>query len=230
MSAYIKHVGRKYYFDMTNIKADYTFLHANACSRRKQRELKRLDPYAHRVGQHLRFRTPEDLQKHIDKYFESCMTKVRNKDGALMLDEDGEPLYVQSKPYTLSGLALHLGITTATLRTYRNKSRAGLIRPEYADIILTARQRIEEYAEGQLYSRDGNRGGEFVLRAGFGWRTKSERNSEKITKKKMKMQLEEQKLKSKLIQQGLDEADTSVEIKITRASERNGEKSDDNEE
>lgn len=228
MSAYIKHVGRKYYFDMTNIKADYTFLHANACSRRKQRELKRIDPYAHRVGQYLRFKTPKELQKHVDEYFESCMTKVRNKNGALMIDEDGEPLYVQSKPYTISGLALHLGITTGTLRSYKNKARAGLIRPEYADIILTARQRIEEYAEGQLYSKDGNRGGEFVLRAGFGWQTKSERTSEKLMKKKTRAQLEEQKLKSKLLQQGFDESDTSVEIKITRASERNGEKSEEN--
>lgn len=225
MSAYKKHIGRKYYFDMTDIKADYTFLHANACSRRKQRELKRLDPYAHRVGAYLKFRTPEELQKHIDGYFKSCMAILRNKDGEIIY-QDGEPLYIQTKPYTLSGLALHLGITTNTLRTYQAKARAGLIRPEYADIVLTARQRIEEYAEGQLYSRDGSRGSEFVLRAGFGWQTKGERTSEKMMKKKLKMQLEEQKMKSKLLQEGVGE-DSTVEIKITRASERDGENYDD---
>ena len=226
MSAYKKHIGRKYYFDMTNIKADYTFLHANACSRRKQRELKRLDPYAHRIGPYMKFRTPKDLQKHIDKYFKSCMSLLRDKDGEVVY-QDGKPVYIQTKPYTISGLALFLGITTNTLRTYQIKAKAGLIMPEYADVVLMARQRIEEYAEGQLYTRDGSRGGEFVLRAGFGWQTKSERISGKMLKKKMKMQQSEQELKSKLLQQGIDETDSTVEIKITRASTRQGEQEED---
>lgn len=225
IGAYKKHVDRKYYFDMTNIKADYTFLHANACSRKKQRELKRLDPFAHRVGPYMKFRTPKDLQKHIDKYFKSCMSVLRNKNGEVVY-QDGKPVYVQTKPYTISGLALFLGITTNTLRTYQTKAKAGLILPEYADVVLMARQRIEEYAEGQLYTRDGSRGGEFVLRAGFGWRTKSERNAEKISKKKLKMQQSEQKMKSKLLQEGVGE-DSTVEIKITRATTRQGEQDEE---
>ena len=101
--------------------------------------------------------------------------------------------------------------------------------PEYADVVLMARQRIEEYAEGQLYTRDGNRGGEFVLRAGFGWQTKGERSLQKISKKKLKMQQSEQKLKSKLLQEGIDNPDNTVEIKITRASTRQGEQDEDEE-
>lgn len=119
----------------------------------------------------------------------------------------------------MSGLALFLGITTNTLRTYQYKSKAGLIPPEYADIVLKARQKIEEYAEGQLYTRDGNRGGEFILRAAFGWQTKGERQLNKLNKKKLKMQQRETKLKQQALALGVDE-DNTVEIRITRADKR----------
>lgn len=228
MGAYKKHDGRKYFFDMTNIKADYTFLHANACARRKMRELKRLDPYAHTTGPYRRYKTPKDLKKHIDKYFESCLAPLYNKDGELVTGNDGKPVLVQTKPYTLSGMAAFLGITTDTLRTYHNKARAGLIPPEYADIVVMARQKIEEYAESQLYTRDGSRGGEFVLRAGFGWQTKSERNMDKLSKKKLKMQQSDFQAKQRMLQETLDE-DGKIEIKITRATTRQGEQDEDEE-
>lgn len=226
MGAYKKHDGRKYYFDMTNIKADYTFLHANACSRKKQRELKRLDPYAHTVGQYRKYRSPQDLQTHIDEYFNSCLAPLRNKDGDIVRDGSGDPVFVQMKPYTLSGMASYLGITTGTLRTYHNKSRAGLIPPEYADVVVMARQKIEEYAESQLYTRDGNRGGQFVLQAAFGWQTKAEQQIAKLNKKKLKLQQSETRLKHKMLQEGLDE-DGKIEIKITRASTRQGEQDEE---
>lgn len=218
MGAYKKHDGRRYYFDMTNIKADYTFLHANACSRKKARELRRLDPYAHTTGPYRKYKTPKDLQKHVDEYFRSCMMLLRNKDGEVVYQDD-KPVYVNTKPFTISGLALFLGITTNTLRTYQYKAKAGLIPPEYADVVLRARQKIEEFAEGQLYSRDGNRGGEFVLRAAFGWQTKGERQINKLNKKKLKMQQSEQKLKQQALALGVDE-DNTVEIRITRADKR----------
>lgn len=34
-----------------------------------------------------------------------------------------------------------------------------------------ARMRIEEYAEEQLYSREGQRGAEFNLKYNFGWKS-----------------------------------------------------------
>ena len=219
MGAYKKHDGRKYYFDMTNIKADYTFLHANAKARQKQRELKRLDPYAHCMGRYRKYRTPKDLQHHIDEYFRSCMSPARNKMGDYIFDEDGNKVMVQVKPFTLSGMASHLGITTDTLRTYKTKALAGLIPPEYADVVIMARQKIEEYAECQLYSRDGNRGGEFVLRAGFGWQTKNERTADKIAKKKLKLQQNEAALKQQALALGVNE-DNGIEIRITRADKR----------
>ena len=228
MSAYKKHEGRKYFLDMTNIKANQTFLHMNAMSRKKQRELKRIDPFAHRIGKYRKYKTPDELQKHIDEYFDSCMTALRTKDGEPVYDENGEELRVQTKPYTISGMANHLGVTTNTLRTYQTRSVAGKIPPEYAQIILRARQKIEEYAECQLYSRDGSRGGQFVLQAGFGWLTKQERSEIKFAKKKIKMQQKELEMKQKLLDSG-DENDSTVEIKITRAKGRVGSANNDEE-
>lgn len=222
MGAYKKHDGRRYYLDMTDIKADYTFLHANAMSRKKQRELRRLDPFAHTVGPYRKYKTPEALQRHIDGYFRSCESPLRNKDGDLILDDNGKKIMVQTKPYTLSGMANYLGITTNTLRTYQSRAKAGKIPPEYANVVMRARQKIEEYAECQLYSRDGNKGGQFVLQAGFGWRTKTERNMDKINKKRLELQQSEQKFKQQAMALGADE-DSVVEVRITRANKRTGE-------
>ena len=227
MSAYKKHDGRKYFFDMTNIKANYTFLHANAKSREKYRQLRQIDPYAHYYGQYRKYKTPKDLQRRINRYFESCMESVRDQDGNIVYDKAGNEVMVQVKPFTLSGMASFLGITTNTLRTYHTKAKAGLIPPEYADVVVMARQRIEEYAESQLYTKDGSRGGEFILRAGFGWQTKGERNLDKMNKKKLKIQMSENKLKQQAMELGAD-GDNKIEIRITRADKQQ-ENSDEDE-
>lgn len=217
MGAYIKHNARRYYFDMSTIKADYTFLHANAMARQKHRALKRLDPFAHCIGARRKYERPEDLKRRCDAYFRSCMKPIKDKNGNYVRDENGARVYEQSAPYTISGLARHLGITSGTLMTYHNKAKAGLIPPEFADVVLEARQRIEEFAEAQLYSRDGQRGGQFVLQAGFGWQTKKEHGETKHLKKKTKIMEQEFELKKKLVDiSGQD--DSQIEIKITRAN------------
>ena len=228
MGAYKKHEGRKYFFDMTNIKANYTFLHANAKSREKYRQLRQIDPYAHYYGQYRKYRTPKDLERHINRYFEKCMTALRDKEGNVVYDSQGNEVMVQSKPFTISGMASFLGITTGTLRTYHIKAKAGLIDPEYARVIIMARQKIEEFAESQLYTKDGSRGGEFVLRAGFGWQTKSERKLDKMNKKKLKMQMSESKLKQQALEMGAD-GDNKIEIRITRADKQQENSDEDDE-
>lgn len=226
MGAYKKHVGRVYYIDMGIIKADYTFLHANAKAREKHRKLKRIDPFAHCIGAHRKYDTPEALKRHIDGYFRSCMSPARDKNGELILDEKGNKIMVQSKPYTVSGMANYLGITTGTLRSYKVKSLAGLIPPEYAEIIIAARQKIEEFAECQLYTRDGNKGGQFVLQAAFGWQTKKEHSEQRLANKRQKLLQEEFELKKKIMDAGENE-DTTLEIKIVNANKNKGEADED---
>lgn len=217
LSAYIKHKARRYYFDMSTIKADYTFLHANAKARAKHRALKRIDPFAHCIGARRKYETPDDLRRKCDAYFRSCMKPVKDKHGEIIRNDKGERVMEQDKPYTISGLARYLGITTNTLMTYHNKARAGLIPPEFADVVLEARQKIEEYAESQLYSRTGSFGGQFVLKNGFGWQTKKEQSETKAIRKKTKLLQKEFELKQKIV--GLNEQeDSQIEIKITRAN------------
>ena len=216
LSYYKKREGHKYYIDMGKVKFDETFNHASACSRKKQRELKRLDPFAKVIGCKPKYQTPAELKKRCDEYFESLMKPVFYK-GAILRDENGETVKRQEVPATLSGLASYLGIQTDTLRRYQMKSVAGLIPPEFAEIVLEARQKIEVFCEEQLYTRDGSRGAQFVLQAGFSWQTKHERSEDKLSNKKLKMAQQELELKRKMVQEAQQETDKEIKIAIVRA-------------
>lgn len=217
MGAYKKKVGHTYYIDMGQVKCDLAFLHANACARRKQRELKRLDPFARVMGAKRKYENPKKLRQKCDEYFESLMRPVYYK-GEIMRDETGAILYRQEKPATLSGLAYFLGIQTATLRNYEMKSVQGLIPPEYAEVVIEARQKVEVFCEEQMYSRDGARGAQFVLQAGFGWETRKEASERRLAKKKLKITMAELKLKQQMMDEAREESDKEIKIEIIRAT------------
>ena len=217
MGAYKKRVGHVYYIDMGRIKCDETFLHANACARRKWRELKRLDPFAKVMGGKRKYESPKALKKQCDKYFESLMAPVYYK-GEPMRDANGAILMRQERPATISGLALFLGIGTTTLREYHLKSISGLIPPEFAEIILEARQRVENFAEEQIYTKDGARGAQFVLQSGFGWETRKEASERRLAKKKLKITMAELELKQKMMDEAKEETDKEIKIEIIRAT------------
>lgn len=152
--------------------------------RKKLQRMKRLEPF---FSQRLmRYKDPEQLRKGIEKYFKSCIG-VRYYRGQIMLDEHGEPLKGQVQPYTLSGLARFLHISTQTLNDYEAKANAGLIPPEYAEIIWDARMRIQEYAEKRLYDREGSSGARFVLETSFGWMTDKDRQEIEMHKKRIQL-------------------------------------------
>jgi len=98
----------------------------------------------HAGGRPPYYKTVEEMQYKIDEYFEL---------------QD-----LREKPYTIVGLALHLGFT----------GRQGLFeykgRKEFSDIISRAKARVEEYAASRLFDRDGARGAEFTLRCNYKWR------------------------------------------------------------
>jgi len=64
------------------------------------------------------------------------------------------------KPYTMSGLALSLDVTTQTLCNY---GKAGYVDQCYFDAVNRARQRVLSYAEDRLYDKDGIQGAKFYL-------------------------------------------------------------------
>lgn len=92
----------------------------------------------------MKYSSPEELERVVDLYFDTC-------------DE-------QDRPYTVTGLALSLGMTREQLLQYQE-------RVEFQDAIKRAKQRVAAYAEEQLYRKSGQVAGIiFSLKNNFGWK------------------------------------------------------------
>lgn len=184
-----------------------------------------------------KYLTAEQLEARINEYWESCMGPTWDKNGNLLRDSYGNVVKVQTCPYTVSGLALYLGISTQTLKEYKEGKVETLLDEMRADtddvktfasVVSQARQRIESYAERRLYDRDGQRGGQFVLDNCFKWyegRTAAEIDKTYTEIKKMLEELEikkkELEIKRKLIEDG--DEDDQLTINIIRGRKENDE-------
>lgn len=114
------------------------------------------------------YKSKEEIQEKIDKYFEECEGKVlEDKDGNPILNKYGGVIIIGSKPPTVTGLALALGFSTRqSLLNYQAQD-------EFLDTITRAKSRVEQYAEERLFDRDGSHGAQFSLRNNFkGWKSK----------------------------------------------------------
>ena len=117
------------------------------------------------VGRPPKFKTKEEIEVLIKKYFEEC-------EGVPFLDENGMPMMYKGeiiykkkpKPPTVTGLALALGfLSRQALLEYQGKK-------EFHDTITRAKLVIEEYTERRLFDRDGSNGAKFSLMNNFkGW-------------------------------------------------------------
>lgn len=229
MPAFKKVEGRFVYLDLTDIHVpSWKIRDVQKAAHAKLRALKKICPFAKVVGAKRAYESAEDLKAACDSYFEAQECHVFDKWGKPLVDPETGEYLKTTKPLTLSGLALHLGISTDTLRKYKKKALTGLVSPEFSAVIFEALQRIEEYAEGRIYDKDGQRGSQFVLQAGFGWQTRKEASESartrvevEIAKERLRMQQQEHQLKMKLLEAGVDdEADNEVKITITRASRK----------
>lgn len=100
---------------------------------------------------HEAYATPYRLRKACNDYFDFC-------------DLNG-------KPYTIPGLALHLGLRTGNVMGYKY----GMQYPEYQRVIDYALQKIESSTCETLYSRNGStRGIEFLMQNTQGYVQKTE--------------------------------------------------------
>ena len=98
----------------------------------------------------MRFKTVKSLRERVEGYFKECSKGKK------------------PKPYTISGLALSLGMSRTGLLRY--EGRAG-----YAEVIETAKARCEAYAEERLLASRGAAGVMFSLKNNFeNWRDKAE--------------------------------------------------------
>ena len=174
-------------------------------------------------GQKRRFMSPQHLQSMINEYFESCNGPLLDRYGNLVYDKDGRLVKTQVEPWTVSGLALYLGVSTNTLKKYRQGMIDELLTEMKADtddymtfssVVLRARQKIEGYAEKRLYDKDGQYGARFVLDNAFGWLSKKEQAEiDKMTQESI-LKAKEFELKKDLLDSGED--DSSLTINIVR--------------
>lgn len=96
----------------------------------------------------LKYKTVEELQKGIDKYFQECDEK--------------------EKPYTISGLAFSLDIDRRTLTNYSNKE-------SFFPLIKKAKQKVEQQLEeNALMGKSNATFTIFNLKNNYGWQDKTE--------------------------------------------------------
>lgn len=169
------------------------------------------------------FLTPEHLQCMVDEYFESCNGPLIDKYGQIVYDKYGDIVKVQVQPWTVSGMALKLGLKTESLRKYR-MGRVDSILDEmraetsdaltFAKVLETAKQKIESYAERRLYDNAGQRGAQFVLDCQFGWVNHKDRAEAIKAATDAEIKRREFELKKQLLDS--DGEDSSITINIVR--------------
>lgn len=227
MPALKKIDGRKLYVNMDEIWSPPP---ENKRQMNSRRGLRQIDPFGPPVGRRPRYyRDPEELKRNVDSYFRRQERLVYDKWGNVVINSETGMPEKTTAPLTLSGLARHLGIATSTLANYGRIAKSGTVPVEFAEVILDARQRIEEYAEMRGYDKDGQKGSDKVLRAAFRWLDPVEeaaiiKNKWDVyfAKEKLRMLQEEHTIKMRLMELGVDKEDLEdkeISITITRAGE-----------
>lgn len=117
------------------------------------------------VGRPPKYKCKEEIEEKIDAYFKECEGEILKDDsGKPIFDKFGQPVIINQKPPTVTGLALALGFTTRlSLINYQGKK-------EFMNTITRAKTMIEAYTEERLFDREGSNGAQFSLRNNFkGW-------------------------------------------------------------
>lgn len=120
------------------------------------------------MGRTPKYKSPKQMQKAIDAYFDACSgVMLTDDEGKAVLDKYGAPIYLNSHPPTVTGLALALGFTSRqALLNYQAKDN-------FVDTVTRAKSRVEQYTEERLFDRDGVQGAKFSLVNNFaGWQEK----------------------------------------------------------
>ena len=119
------------------------------------------------AGRPRQYETVEELEELIEDYFQSCwvdkVTESTDKNGACTMST----VTYQNRPYTVTGLALHLNLTRQGLINYQE-------RPEFVDTITRAKTKVEMGYEETLFTKNAN-GASFGLRSNFNWEDKTTR-------------------------------------------------------
>ena len=113
------------------------------------------------------FQSKEELEVAVQDYFDSCMAPRMTEDGSIITDKKGKPIYYPIKPFTITGLAVHLGCCRQTLLNYEG-------REDFLDTIKAAKLKCHQFTEEYLYSGKTPSGAIFSLKNNYGWVDKTE--------------------------------------------------------
>lgn len=160
------------------------------------------------VGRKPRYKDKEEIEEKINNYFESCKGEIlmNKQTGEPILTKYGQPVIVNAKPPTVTGLALALGFTSRqSLLNYQAKK-------EFMDTITRAKMVVEEYTEGRLFDKDGSNGAKFSLMNNFkGWNdriiTELDQEEQRARIESLKKQSEVNNTDEKEIQDKMDAID-----------------------
>ena len=165
-----------YYFGMANEEFRYSQI-----------------PQIRGVGRPKKFESVEEMEKAIEAYFNSCFApkmeriKIKDPDGneewidSPAKDKDDNQIYIQIKPFTVTGLAIALDTTRDVLLDYETKPENA----EFSNTIKRAKQMIQEYAESYLFNGKNPTGAIFNLKNNWGW---VDRRETDITSKNKQIQ------------------------------------------
>lgn len=176
----------------------------------------------------IKWNSPAHLQGLVNEYFASCEGVIYNpRTGLPFMNEDGTPRVGLIKPYTVSGLACYIHIDTTSIKEYSREKIDDLgyptdedyCGPQYSEIILEARKKIEAFAEERLYDRDGFNGGKFVLNCAFGWQDRLEQANIRNMEESRKIKKKELKLRREILA-GDSAGEEPVTINIVRATKK----------
>lgn len=196
---------------------DFRGIQNSPPSKRQLKMLKRV----HRTyrGNKPTFSSPEQLQSEIDQYFESCYGPLIDwKKNELVYDKNGEVVRVQVEPFTVAGLAYHLGMPTDMLDRitwgYFDDFDTTDDDKLCSSILKRAKQRIALYSEKRLYDREGVVGAKFVLDHHFRMLGQKEEIEIKAMEKNLEYRLQELEMKKQMLDIG--EEDNNLQITIVR--------------
>jgi hypothetical protein len=125
-----------------------------------------LGPY--KPGRPRKYDTVEEMEAIIDEYFEYCDNKTKEIESEKL----GTMIMPDPQPYTMSGLALELGLSRQGMLDY--KSRKDTKGKDFLDAIKSARSRVEADVERRMMGKDTFTPGLiFSAKNNFAWADKS---------------------------------------------------------
>ena len=135
-----------------------------------------------------------------------------------MYDKNGEVVRVQVEPFTVAGLAYHLGMPTDMLDRITWGFFDDLDATEEdklcSAILKRAKQKIALYSEKRLYDREGVIGAKFVLDHHFHVLGQKEAADIRAIEKNIEYTMQELEMKKQMMDVG--DEDNNIQITIVR--------------